>query len=223
MNTVRFTIQRKSSLSGIILTFPIHINGRYADLIRNGKRISAEAPKSAVYFIEDHPFSDKNAVLYDNGQSDYHVLMKRAGGWTTASYNTFYVEQNGKLAQAPSFHLDKLHRAIYSREISGLSPDEQVLTLCLALNDGIQSYFDEAFAAQNPSSMIEALETIGAGQSARLLRAALAPDGHPAQQTPDSLKKAADAVWKNKEAYAEYHEAFIRFMLAKLPHADYVF
>ena len=34
---------------------------------------------------------------------------------------------------------------------------------------------------------------------------------------------AIGVIGENKEAYAEYHEAFIRFMLAKLPHADYVF
>lgn len=92
MREVRFHIHRKSTFAGALLPYRMHINGQYIGTIRNGKSLDANVPKAGVYYIEDDILSSRNAVIYDNGLSEYSVVIKRAGGWRTESYNEFYIE-----------------------------------------------------------------------------------------------------------------------------------
>lgn len=80
MREVRFHIHRKSTFAGALLPYRMYINGQYIGTIRNGKSLDANVPKAGVYYIEDDILSSRNAVIYDNGLSEYSVVIKRAGG-----------------------------------------------------------------------------------------------------------------------------------------------
>lgn len=49
MDTVRFTIQRKAAFSGAFLLYRMSINGQDVGKVRNGKEITADVPRAAVY------------------------------------------------------------------------------------------------------------------------------------------------------------------------------
>ena len=100
MREVRFHIHRKSTFAGALLPYRMHINGQYIGTIRNGKSLDANVPKAGVYYIEDDILSLRNAVIYDNGLSEYSVVIKRAGGWRTESYNEFYMEKGNVLEKS---------------------------------------------------------------------------------------------------------------------------
>ena len=98
MREVRFHIHRKSAFAGALLPYRMYINGQYIGTIRNGKSLDANVPKAGVYYIEDDILFSRNAVIYDNGLSEYSVVIKRAGGWRTESYNEFYGEERRQYA-----------------------------------------------------------------------------------------------------------------------------
>ena len=108
MSEVQFHIHRKSAFMGAILPYHMYINGQYIGTIRSGKSLDANVPKADVYYIEDDFLSSQNAVIYDNGLSEYNVIIKRAGGWRTESYNEFYMDKGNALEQLPSFHWEGL-------------------------------------------------------------------------------------------------------------------
>ena len=124
MREVRFHIHRKSTFAGALLPYRMYINGQYIGTIRNGKSLDANVPKAGVYYIEDDILSSRNAVIYDNGLSEYSVVIKRAGGWRTESYNEFYMEKGNVLEQLPSFHWEKLFELQQS-----MSQSERLLAL----------------------------------------------------------------------------------------------
>lgn len=124
MREVRFHIHRKSAFAGALLPYRMYINGQYIGTIRNGKSLDANVPKAGVYYIEDDILSSRNAVIYDNGLSEYSVVIKRAGGWRTESYNEFYMEKGNVLEQLPSFHWEKLFELQQS-----MSQSERLLAL----------------------------------------------------------------------------------------------
>ena len=109
MREVQFHTHRKSAFAGALLPYRMYINGQYIGTIRNGKSHaeSANVPKAGVYYIEDDILSSRNAVIYDNGLSEHSVVIKRAGGWRTESYNEFYMEKGNVLEQLPVFPLGK--------------------------------------------------------------------------------------------------------------------
>ena len=108
MSEVQFHIHRKSAFAGVLLPYHMYINGQRIGTIRNGKSLNANVPKADAYYVEDGIFLSRNAVIYDKGLSEYNVIIKRAGGWRTESYNEFYMEKGKTLEQLPSFHWEGL-------------------------------------------------------------------------------------------------------------------
>ena len=82
--------------------------------------------------LEEFDF-ERNAVIINSNTIDYHILIKRAGGWRTDSYNEFFIDNDDTSDQLPSFHFDRFMNAVFNDSIDLLSPDEQVLALCLNL------------------------------------------------------------------------------------------
>ena len=140
MREVRFHIHRKSTFAGALLPYRMYINGQYIGTIRNGKSLDANVPKAGVYYIEDDILSSRNAVIYDNGLSEYSVVIKRAGGWRTESYNEFYMEKGNVLEQLPSFHWERLFELQQS-----MSQSERLLALSVEFWMSAMDDLQEAF------------------------------------------------------------------------------
>lgn len=157
MREVRFHIHRKSAFTGALLPYRMHINGQYIGTIRNGKSLDANVPKAGVYYIEDDILSSRNAVIYDNGLSEYSVVIKRAGGWRTESYNEFYMEKGNVLEQLPSFHWEKLFELQQS-----MSQSERLLALSVEFWLSARDDLQEVLASEHLFEIIAALQTIGA-------------------------------------------------------------
>ena len=82
MREVRFHIHRKSAFAGALLPYRMYINGQYIGTIRNGKSLDANVPKAGVYYIEDDILSLRNAVIYDNGLSEYSMKGYSPLAWS---------------------------------------------------------------------------------------------------------------------------------------------
>lgn len=157
MREVRFHIHRKSTFAGALLPYRMYINGQYIGTIRNGKSLDANVPKAGVYYIEDDILSSRNAVIYDNGLSEYSVVIKRAGGWRTESYNEFYMEKGNVLEQLPSFQWEKLFELQQS-----MSQSERLLALSVEFWMSAMDDLQEVLASEHLFEIIAALQTIGA-------------------------------------------------------------
>lgn len=165
MREVRFHIHRKSTFAGALLPYRMYINGQYIGTIRNGKSLDANVPKAGVYYIEDDILSSRNAVIYDNGLSEYSVVIKRAGGWRTESYNEFYMEKGNVLEQLPSFHWEKLFELQQS-----MSQSERLLALSVEFWMSAMDDLQEVLTSEHLFEIIAALQTIGAHKYHDLLR-----------------------------------------------------
>lgn len=232
MDTVQFIIHRQVAFAGALLPYHIHINGEFTGTIRNGKTLTVDIPRAKTYYIEDAALSERNAVICDDGRAQYHIFIKRVGGWRTVSYNEFYSEQNGKLTQAPAFHFDKLYSAILANKIAQLSPAEQILAFCVEFDNGIRDDLQEVLASENLFSMVEALKAVGVNQYAELLNDIISNDfpnvrfplnDEQIEQMQARIEKANEKVWNNKSAYAELHKAFILYLLENLDHIDCIY
>ena len=138
------------------MPYRMYINGQYIGTIRNGKSLDANVPKAGVYYIEDDILSSRNAVIYDNGLSEYSVVIKRAGGWRTESYNEFYMEKGNVLEQLPSFHWEKLFELQQS-----MSQSERLLALSVEFWMSAMDDLQEILASEHLFEIIAALQTIG--------------------------------------------------------------
>ena len=164
MSEVRFHIHRKSAFVGALLPYHMYINGQYIGTIRNGKSLDANVPKAGVYYIEDDILSSRNAVIYDNGLSEYSVVIKRSGGWRTESYNEFYMEKGNVLEQLPSFHWEGLFELRQT-----MSQSERTLALCMEFWMSAADGLEEVLASEHLFEIITALQTIGAHEYHDLL------------------------------------------------------
>ena len=232
MDTVQFIIHRQSAFAGALLPYHIHINGEFTGTIRNGKTLTADVPHAKAYYIEDAALSERNAVICDDGREQYHILVKRTGGWRTESYNEFYFEQNGKLAQAPSFHFDKLYPAIWENRITQLLPAEQILAFCIEFDNEIRDDLQEVLASENLFSMVAALKEIGADQYTVLLNDIISNDfpnvkfplnDEQIEQMQARIERANRKIQDNKSACAELHKALIHYMLENLDQTDCIY
>ena len=232
MDTVQFIFHRQAAFAGALLPYHIHINGVSVGTIRNGKTLTVDVPRAKAYYIEDAALSERNAVVCDNGQEQYHIFLKRAGGWRTESYNEFYFEQNGKLTQAPSFHFDKLYSAIWENRITQLSPSVQILAFCVEFDNEIRDDLQEVLASENLFSMVAALKAVGADQYAELLNDIISNDfpnvqfplnDEQIEQMQSRIEKANGKIQNNKSAYAELHKALIHYLLENLDQIDCIY
>ena len=233
MDTVHFTIHRKAALSGVLLPDPLYINGRQAGTLRSGKSLFVDVPRADVYYIETdfYAFSEQNAVVCDNGQSERRLLLKRAGGWRRDSYNEFYIEQAQGWTQAPSLSFDKIISAAFADEIGRLSPEEQALALCLEFDFCVRDDLTEALSSPHLFSMIEALRKIGAHLYADLFQrivredfgdVPLPLDDGLSERLQDRIERANRAFF-NKRAYGEFHRAAACYLVTEVIHTASVF
>ncbi|MBD9203926.1 MAG: hypothetical protein EGQ29_04975 [Clostridiales bacterium] len=227
MREVRFHIHRKSTFAGALLPYRMYINGQYIGTIRNGKSLDANVPKAGVYYIEDDILSSRNAVIYDNGLSEYSVVIKRAGGWRTESYNEFYMEKGNVLEQLPSFHWEKLFELQQSMSLS-----ERLLALSVEFWMSAMDDLQEVLASEHLFEIIAALQTIGAHKYHDLLLKIMNDDfgdvrfpldDNQIEQMQPKIEDANRAFWKNKGAEAEFRGAVTNFLITNLDASGHVF
>lgn len=227
MSEVQFHFHRKPAFAGALLPYRLYVNGQYVGTIHNGKSLCVRVPEADAYYIEDGFVSERNAILYHHGLSEKNIILKRAGGWRTDSYNEFYIDTGDKLEQLPSFHYEKIFN---NREIA--SRDEKILSLCLEFWLCITDDLQEVFASDNIFEIIGALQEIGARQYHDLLSKIIWTDFCDIQfpmndeqidLMQNRIEKANKAVWNNKSADDEFHRAIILFIIKRLKRADYIF
>lgn len=233
MKLVRFNIFRKAAFAGALLPYNIYINGKFVGTIKNGKTLNVEIPEADVYYLEDNNSFERNAVIINSNTSDYNILIKRAGGWRTDSYNEFYIDNGATIDQLPSFHFDRFMNAVFNDSIDQLSPDEQLLALCLNFCYSIMDDIQEVLASSNLSNTIEALKTIGANRYVSLLTQVIDEYFHDVplplndeqiDQMYDSLNKSNQLIWENeRSAYDEIHEVMVRHIIEKLNHPNNIY
>ena len=234
MKLVRFNIFRKAAFAGALLPYNIYINGRFVGTIKNGKTLNVDVPEADVYYLEDNNSFERNAVIIINSNtSDYNILLKRAGGSRTDSYNEFFVDNGDTIEQLPSFHFDRFMNAVFNDSIDQLSPDEQVLALCLNFSYSIMDDIQEVLASSNLSYTMEALKTIGANRYVDLLaqvideyfhNVSLPLNDEQIEQMYDGINKANQLIWKNEgPAYDELHKAIVRHITEKLNNPNNIY
>lgn len=184
-------------------------------------------PKPGVYYIEDDILSSRNAVIYDNGLSEYSVVIKRAGGWRTESYNEFYMEKGNVLEQLPSFHWEKLFELQQS-----MSQSERLLALSVEFWMSAMDDLQEVLASEHLFEIIAALQTIGAHKYHDLLLKIMNDDfgdvrfpldDNQIEQMQPEIEDANRAFWKNKGAEAEFRGAVTNFLITNLDASGHVF
>lgn len=233
MKLVRFNIFRKAAFAGALLPYNIYINGKFVGTIKNGKTLNVEVPEADVYYLEDNNSFERNAVIINSNTIDYHILIKRAGGWRTDSYNEFFIDNDDTSDQLPSFHFDRFMNAVFNDSIDQLSPDEQVLALCLNFSYSIMDDIQEVLASSNLSYTIEALKTIGANRYVDLLtqvideyfhNVSLPLNDEQIELMYDGINKANQLIWKNEgPAYDELHKAIVRHITEKLNNPNNIY
>ena len=223
MNSISFILHRKASVVGALLPDSIQINGQCVGTLLCGRTLTAEVPEANLYYIEDCPFSEENAVLLGNGQRQYRILLKKVGGWKAICRSEFYIDQDSTLAKAPSLCFDELYRAIFDNKLNTLSAEEQILALCLEFVRAISDGFQEVLASSNVLRMTDALQKVGAVQYAELLQRLIATTvpGVPLPLNDDEidliqnqLEKVNREIGKQKTAYEELHRAFVSYLAA---------
>ena len=205
----------------------MYINGRDIGTIHNGKWLHASVPKAHAYVIEDGILSSANAVLYDNGSSEYGVVIKRAGGWRTESYSEFYMDKGDTLEQLPSFHWEMFYEPRQS-----MPQGERLLALCQAFWISAADDLQEVFASEHLFEIIAALQTVGAREYHDLLLKIMNDgfsgvgfplDDAQIERMQPEIEGANRTFWRNKNAEAEFHEAVMNFLIANRMDSDHVF
>lgn len=227
MSEVQFHIHRKSAFAGALLPYRIYINGRYIGTIRNGKSLDANVSKADAYYIEDDILASQNAVIYDSGLSEYSVVIKRIGGWSTESYNEFYIDEGEILEKLPSFRWERLFELRQS-----MSQSERLLALSLEFWMSAVDDLQEVLASEHLFEIIAALQTVGAHKYHDLLLKIMNDDfggvrfpldDNQIEQMQPEIEDANRAFWKNKGAEAEFHEAVANFLITNLTDSEHIF
>ena len=209
---MRFNIHRKIAFAGALLPYKMYINGQYVGTIKNGETLSVEVPRAEVYYLEDNYYFERNAVICDKNLEIYNILLKRIGGWRTASYNEFYIDDGQKIEKLPSFHFERFIDAIFNNNIEQLSKNEQLLVLCLEFWNSILDDIQEVLASSNLVKIIEALQLVGANQCAKFLMRVLEKN-FPNETLPleevkieqlnDRINIINQEIWKNESGGLE--------------------
>ena len=110
--------------------------------LKMARHLTLMFPKQIFIILKTISF-ERNAVIINSNTIDYNILIKRAGGWRTDSYNEFYIDNDDTSDQLPSFHFDRFMNAVFNDSIDQLSPDEQVLALCLNFSYSIMDDIQE--------------------------------------------------------------------------------
>lgn len=160
-------------------------------------------------------------------------MLKRAGGWRTDSYNEFYIDNGGLIDQLPSFHFERFMNAVFNSCIEQLSPNEQLLALCMEFRNSIMDDVQEVLASSNLTKMMEALHTIGANQYADLLlriikeyfsNVPLPLNDEQIEHMYDSINKANQLIWHNEgPAWDEFRIVVVRHITNNLSKTNNVY
>lgn len=230
---VRFNIFRKAAFAGALLPYNIYINGKFVGTIKNGKTMNIEVPEADVYYLEDNNSFERNAVIINSNINDYNILIKRAGGWRTDSYNEFYIDNGDTIDQLPSFHFERFMNAVFDGSIDQLSLNDQILALCLNFSYSITDDIQEVLASSNFSKTIDALGTIGANQYIDLITqvvdkyfndVSIPLNDEQIEQMFDRLNEANQLIWKNEgPAYDELHKVMVRYITEKLNNPNNIY
>ena len=233
MKLVRFNIFRKAAFAGALLQNNIYINGEFVGTVKNGKTLNVDVPEADIYYLEDNNSFERNAVIINSNSSVYNILLKRAGGWRTESYNEFFIDNGDAIDKLSSFHFDRFLNAVFKDKIDQLSPDEQVLALCLDFGYSIMDDIQEVLSSSYFSDTIEALKIIGANRYVDLLtqvineyfrNVPLPLNDEQIEQMYDELNKSNKQIWKNEgPAYDELHKAIVRHITEKLNNPNNVY
>ncbi|MCH5197395.1 MAG: hypothetical protein J1E34_00685 [Oscillospiraceae bacterium] len=233
METVRFIIHRKAAFAGSLLPYNIYINGQFVGTIKNGKTLNIDVPKSDVYYLEDNNAFERNAVISNCNLSEYHILLKRAGGWRTASYNEFYMDNGQQTDSLPSFHFEKFMNAVYGDSADELSSDELLLAFCLEFWNGITDDIQEILASVHLTQMVDALQRIGVTIYADLLlqilnelfpNIALPLSDEQIDQMYNRIFKANKLIWNNEDlAWDELRKVVVKHITNKLINKENVY
>jgi|GEM_PF-280170 len=163
----------------------------------------------------------------ESGLSEYSVVIKRAGGWRTESYNEFYMEKGNVLEQLPSFHWEKLFELQQS-----MSQSERLLALSVEFWMSAMDDLQEVLASEHLFEIIAALQTIGAHKYHDLLLKIMNDDfgdvrfpldDNQIEQMQPKIEDANRAFWKNKGAEAEFRGAVTNFLITNLDASGHVF
>lgn len=233
MENVGFIIHRKAAFAGAFLPYRIYINGKFAGIIKNGRTLNVEVPKADVYYLaDDFSFLDGNAVICNRSLSEYNIVLKRAGGWRTESYNEFYINIGEQISPLPSFHFEKFRHAVFEDRIHELSSDEQLLALCLEFWCGFADDIQEVLASEHLTEIIDALQKIGAAQYADFLLhiinelfsgVSLPLSDEQIEQMNDRIGKANRLIWKEESAWEELHRGLAKHITSKLNNNENVY
>lgn len=159
--------------------------------------------------------------------SEYSVVIKRAGGWRTESYNEFYMEKGNVLEQLPSFHWEKLFELQQS-----MSQSERLLALSVEFWMSAMDDLQEVLASEHLFEIIAALQTIGAHKYHDLLLKIMNDyfgevrfplDDNQIEQMQPKIEDANRVFWKNKGAEAEFRGAVTNFLITNLDASGHVF
>lgn len=227
MSEVQFHIHRRAAFAGALLPCRIYINGQYIGTIHNGKSLRINVHKADTYYIEDDILFSGNAVIYDNGSSEYKVVIKRTGGWCTESYNEFYIDKGDALEQLPYFRWEKLLEMRPS-----MSQSERTLALCFNFWMFVTDDLQELFASEHLFEIIAALQKIGAHEYHNLILGIMNNDlcdvrlplnDDQIEQMQPEIEDINRAFWSNKSAKAEFHEAITSFLIAMSKDSNLIF
>lgn len=212
--------------------FRVYINGQPIGTLFMGKKLVIEVPRATVYYIDSGNFYDENAVVYDRGQRECHVLLKSSRRQNSETHREFYIEDNRILTCVPAFHFDDFFSVIFKGEAASFSADEEVLLRCLEFDCTVTENLHEALANIDLYDTVHALKTIGAQQCADLLlnflRHDLAGASLPlsdayVDRLQAKIERANKQMRDDKAAHEEFHKAVVRYITAKLDFAKYVF
>ena len=202
--------------TGLLDTFLPLVIANYLDFIDRFETDPVEALQPVCA-----PFTEAEDYSW------FSVVIKRAGGWRTESYNEFYMEKGNVLEQLPSFHWEKLFELQQS-----MSQSERLLALSVEFWMSAMDDLQEVLTSEHLFEIIAALQTIGAHKYHDLLLKIMNDDfgdvrfpldDNQIEQMQPKIEDANRAFWKNKGAEAEFRGAVTNFLITNLDASGHVF
>lgn len=240
METVRLTFYRKKALSGLFLPDGISVNGELVGKIKSGGTLAVEVPKADRYYLtglvwgcDVDPFDENNAVLFDRGDPEYRVLLKRVGGRRTNPRYRFYLCTGEQTVPLPAFHFEKFSHAVWGDHIQELSASERLLAICAEFWFGVTDELQEVLASESLTEILDVLQEIGATQLAGTLRrirdewfadVALPLNDKQIKQLRDRIRKAHKRVCElPRSAWDEFRAGVAKYIAANLNSEEYIY
>ncbi len=231
MNSVTFHIHRKSAFVGCLLPYKLCINGEFVGTLKNGKMLDVVVPRAKRYYLNEVWFLiERNGFFDDDGSREYHIVIKRAGGWKTDSYNEFYRLVDDKMLGLPSFKYDKYWSAMLdNEEFAKLTESEKTFTRCLEFENDICDDLDDLLCNEHYHEMLEAVRVIGANGIYDAITSFVAEQfssdvALPFEDSPDSpffqaiMEKGYDVLKKCRKngIYEEFRKCLVCYLTSHI-------